>query len=185
MSKIGEKPILIQEDVKISQDGDTVLVIGPLGEIKLKFPKSLTLEIGEKEAKITRADDEKKTKSVHGTMNRLICNAIEGTTKGFSKTLEVVGTGYRAVVEGGNLILNLGFSHPINFPIPEGTKIETQENKIKVFGINKELVGIVSDKIKRFKKPDVYKGKGIRYLGEKLKLKPGKAAAKATVTGGK
>ena len=184
MSKVGEKPILIQEGVKISQNDSTVLVAGPLGKIELNFPRGLSLEIKEKEAILTRADDEKKTKSNHGTLNRLISNAVIGTTTGFSKSLEIVGTGYRAAVEGDTLILNLGFSHPINYPFPEGIKIEVQENKIKVFGINKELVGMAADKIKRFKKPDPYKGKGIRYLGEKLKLKPGKAAAKAGATAG-
>ena len=109
-------------------------------------------------------------------------NAIEGTTVGFSKTLEVVGTGFWAKMEGADLVLALGYSHQIKFPTPEGVKIEAKENKIKVFGIDKDKVGVVADKIKRFKKPDPYKGKGIRYLGEKLKLKPGKAAAKTTAT---
>lgn len=184
MSKIGEKPIIIKEGVKVVKGNGQVVVTGSLGELTVNIPESLSVNFSDNEIKVGRSSDEKKVKSVHGTINRLIYNAIEGVTSGFTKTLEVVGTGYRSSVEGKALILFLGFSHPVNFQIPDGIKIEAVENKIKVFGIDKQLVGLTADRIKKLKKPDPYKGKGIRYFGEKLKLKPGKAAAKAGVTTG-
>lgn len=182
MSKVGEKPLALKEGTIITQEGGFVVVKGPLGQVKIKIPAGITLVV-DKEVQVKRNSDEKKVKSVHGTMARLIRNAIEGTASGFSKSLEVVGTGYWAKVEGNNLILALGFSHQVNFPIPEGIKIEAKENKITVFGVDKELVGREADKIKKIRKPDSYKGKGIRYLGERLKLKPGKAVAKTGVGG--
>lgn len=186
MSKIGKRPIIIKEGVEISPRGEEILVRGPLGEVKVNFPAKLSLELGTKELVIRRTNDEKKTKSIHGTVARLISNAIEGVSRGFSKSLEVVGTGFKAQIEKDKLILFLGFSHPVEFPIPEGIKVELQENKVKIFGVDKEKVGLVAAMIRKIKKPDVYKGKGIRYLGEKVKLKPGKAMAKAgIVLGGK
>lgn len=182
MSKVGEKPLALKEGTIVTQEKGFVVVKGPLGQIKIKIPLGITLAV-DKEVQVKRDSDEKKIKSVHGTMARLIRNAIEGTAAGFSKSLEVVGTGYWAKVEGNDLVLALGFSHHVNFPIPEGIKIEAKDNKITVFGINKELVGLIADKIKKIRKPDSYKGKGIRYLGERLKLKPGKAVAKAGVGG--
>jgi large subunit ribosomal protein L6 len=179
MTKIGEKPVAIKEGVAVSQEGKQLLVRGPLGEMTIPVPESLKVEVIDGQLQVTRLNDEKKTHAMHGTLARLIANAIIGTSMGFSKTLEVVGTGYRAQMEGETLVLALGYSHPIKFPTPVGVKIEAKDNKITVTGINKEIVGIVADKIKRFKMPDAYKGKGIRYLGEQLKLKPGKAAAKA------
>jgi len=187
MSKIGEKPVLIKPENKLSQESDILTVSGPLGEVKIKIPNGISLNISEKEVLVLRANDEKKVKSCHGTIARLIENAVKGTTEGFTKVLEVFGTGYRVQMEGTTLVLNVGFSHQVRFPTPEGIKIETLENiKIKVFGVNKEIVGTIADKIKKIKVPDSYKGKGIRYQGEILKLKPGKAAAKAgAATGGK
>jgi len=181
MSKIGNKPVLIKQGSTVVQDGDKLLVKGPLGELTVNIGEGLTAEITEKEIKIKRSSEEKKLKALHGTTTKLLSNAVEGVTTGFSKSLEIVGTGFWAKMEGTDLVLALGYSHQIKFPTPEGVKIEATENtKIKVTGINKEIVGVVADKIKRFRFPDSYKGKGIRYEGEKLKLKPGKAAAKAT-----
>lgn len=184
MSKVGEKPLALKEGTIVTQEGGFVVIKGPLGQMRIKIPSGITLVV-DKEVQVKRNSDEKKVKSVHGTMARLIKNAIEGTTNGFSKSLEVVGTGYWAKVEGNNLVLALGFSHHVNFSIPEGVKIEAKENKITVFGVDKELVGTEADKIKKIRKPDSYKGKGIRYLGEKLRLKPGKLAAKVGTTGAK
>lgn len=185
MSKIGEKIIVISEGTTVSMEKDQVVIRGPLGEIRLSVPESLLVEIKGDKVEIKRNDEEKKTKSVHGTINRLISNAIEGVKNGFSKTLEVVGTGYRAEMEGDNLSLWVGYSHPVKFVPPQGIKIEVQENKVKVFGFDKQQVGLIAEKIKQIRKPDAYKGKGIRFLGEKLKLKPGKAAAKAGAPGAK
>jgi large subunit ribosomal protein L6 len=186
MSKIGEKPIIIKDGVTLSQEGRQLLVRGPQGEIKLALPEKISVEVGPNQVRVKRLAEDKKTKALHGTMARLIANAIAGTTAGFSKELEVVGTGYRPQMEGETLILLVGFSHPVRFVSPAGIKLSVRENIIKVSGVNKELVGQAADKIRKIRKPDAYKGKGIRYLGEKLKLKPGKAAAKAGVTvGGK
>lgn len=185
MSKVGKKPVLIKEGVTVTKSDQTVLIRGPLGEAKFTLPAGLEIEIGDREVYLRRLSEIKKIKASHGTFARLLANAIQGTTTGFSKTLEVVGTGYRAQMEDNDLVLFLGFSHPVRFPVPEGVKIEVQENKIRVSGVDKELVGRVSDKIRKIKKPDAYKGKGIIYAGEKLKLKPGKAAAKAGVVVGK
>lgn len=180
MSKIGAKPIILKEGVTVLKDRGEVVVRGPLGEMKLFLPRALELEITGREVLVKRLKDDKKTKSSHGTMARLIANAVVGTTKGFEKTLEIVGTGYRGQMEGDTLVLSLGFSHPIKFTPPDEIKLKVVENKIKVSGIDKEKVGTVADKIKKFKKPDAYKGKGIRYEGEVLRLKPGKMAAKVS-----
>lgn len=182
MSKIGKKPIAIKEGVTVSQENGVITVHGPLGEVKVPFSSQLSAEITPTSILIGRLSEEKKTKSVHGTVARLLANAIKGVSSGFSKSLEVVGTGYRSVMDGEKLVLSLGFSHPVNFTPPPGIKIEIKENKIIVSGIDRELVGRISDKIKKFKTPDAYKGKGIIFTGEKLKLKPGKAAAKAGAT---
>lgn len=185
MSKIGAKPIILKEGVDVVVDGRQIVVKGPLGEMKLFLPEGLELVISDKLITVKRLKDDRQTRASHGTMARLVANAIFGTSQGFEKTLEIVGTGFRGQMEGDTLVLSLGFSHPIKLTPPPDIKIGVVENKIKVSGINKEKVGIVADKIKKFKKPDPYKGKGIRYLGEKLRLKPGKMAAKVTGSGGK
>ncbi|HUW24442.1 MAG TPA: 50S ribosomal protein L6 [Patescibacteria group bacterium] len=186
MSKIGERPIMIKDGVSLSQEGRQLLVRGPQGEIRLALPEKLAVEIEPNQVRVRRLAEDKKTKAMHGTLARLIANAIFGTTAGFSKELEIVGTGYRAQMEGETLVLFVGYSHPVRFVSPPGITLTVQENKIKVSGIDKDLVGRTADKIKKIRKPDAYKGKGIRFLGEKLRLKPGKAAAaKAGVAGGK
>ncbi|HUV72549.1 MAG TPA: 50S ribosomal protein L6 [Clostridia bacterium] len=181
MSKIGKKPIAIKEGVTISLEGRQIIVRGPLGELRLAKPDSLQVEIEGQELRIKRLAEDKKTKAMHGTLARLIANAIKGVTTGFSKTLEVVGTGYRAQMQDNVLVLSLGFSHLVHFTPPPEIKLEAKDNKIVVSGISKEIVGNTAAAIKRFRKPDAYKGKGIRYLGEKIRLKPGKAATKAGI----
>lgn len=186
MSKLGKKAILLKQGVTIKQEGQKLTVTGVLGETCLTLPSRIKLEILPQGIKVNREGDDKKIRSEHGTFVRLITNAIEGVSGGFSKVLEIVGTGFRAQMEGADLVMALGFSHQVRFPTPEGIKIEVLENtKIKVSGVDKEKVGTIADKIKKIKQPDSYKGKGIRYLGQKLKLKPGKAAAKASTAGGK
>ncbi|PIV01552.1 50S ribosomal protein L6 [Candidatus Shapirobacteria bacterium CG03_land_8_20_14_0_80_39_12] len=179
MSKIGVKPIIVKEGNTITREEGQIVVRGPLGEVRLSVPEGIKTEIGEGKVQISRFSETRKNKSSHGTLARLIANALSGTRDGFSKVLEVVGTGFRAQMEGTDLVLALGFSHLVRFPSPEGIKIEVIEGKIKIFGVDKELVARTASNIKKIKKPDAYKGKGILYQGEKLKLKPGKAAAKA------
>lgn len=180
MSKVGKKPVLLKPGCIVEKNDGYIVVKGPLGEIKIKLFENIDIEVKDADVLVSRKSEVKKVKSMHGTTARLLQNAILGTTIGFFKELEIVGTGYWAKIEGNDLVLALGYSHQIRFPTPEGIKIEAKDNKIKVFGIDKEKVGVVADKIKRFRMPDSYKGKGIRYLGEKLRLKPGKAAAKTT-----
>lgn len=186
MSKLGDKPISIKEGSTVTLAERKVTVTGPLGTIVLDLPGGVEFAVQGNEVRLKKSDTKaKKIKSCRGTYYRLLINALEGVQSGFTKTLEVVGTGFKAQVEGNTLVLNLGFSHPVRFTVPEEVTVSVEENKIKVFGINKEKVGTVADIIKKFKKPDPYKGKGIRYLGEKLRLKPGKAAAKAGAAGAK
>lgn len=182
MAKIGEQPVSITEGVNLVQEGNLVKVTGPFGIVTLSIPREVVLEIENGQAKVVKKGEGKDVNAIQGTIARLIQNAVLGVSKGFSRSLEVVGTGYRAVMEGGTLVLSLGYSHQIKFPTPEGVKIEVVENKINITGSNKEQLGDIAYKIKQFRKPDSYKGKGIRYFGEKLRLKPGKAAAKAGPT---
>lgn len=182
MAKIGEQPVLITEGLNLVQEGNLVKITGPLGTVTLSIPREAVLEIENGQVRVVKKGEGKDVNAIQGTIARLIQNAVLGVSKGFSRSLEVVGTGYRAVMEGGTLVLSLGYSHQIKFPTPEGVKIEVVENKINITGSNKEQLGDIAYKIKQFRKPDSYKGKGIRYFGEKLRLKPGKAAAKAGPT---
>lgn len=185
MSKIGDRPITITEGSTVTIQGKEVTVGGPLGEIKVSFPEGISVEAEGNQVRVKRLSSDRQTACMHGTIARLIQNALSGTAKGFEKVLEIVGTGYRGQMEGETLVLSLGFSHSIKFHPPEGIKISVIENKIKVFGSDKKLVGNIAYKIREYKKPDSYKGKGIRYFGEKLKLKPGKAAGKVGAAAGK
>lgn len=185
MSKIANKPIIVTEGVHFNLDGQMVKVAGPLGEKTLKLPESLQALVSENKIMLKRKVDNRSSQALHGTYARLIKNLITGVSSGFEKTLEIVGTGYRGQMEGDTLVLSLGLSHQIKFPAPEGIKLSMQENKVKIFGADKEQVGTITHTIRMFRKPDPYKGKGIRYAGEKLRLKPGKAAAKTSGTAGK
>lgn len=183
MSRIGKQPITIPEGVKIEIDSGQVKVTGPKGELVLKIPERITIEEKEGQVIVSRHRNDKKTKASHGTIRNLINNMIIGVTQGWEKELEVVGTGYRVNLEGNKLVLKLGFSHPVVVEPPEGIQFEVSENRFKVIGIDKELVGNTAAKIRRICPPDPYKGKGIRYVNEVVKLKPGKAA-KAGAAGG-
>ncbi len=178
MSRIGKKPIEIPQNVKVTlQDGE-LKVEGPKGKLSMKIHPEMKVSIENNTIRVERPSDDTFHRAMHGTTAALIRNMIKGVTEGFTKVLEVVGLGYKAAVKGNNLELSLGFSHPVIYPIPPDVKIEVKENKIYVSGINKERVGQVCAQIRAFKKPDAYKGKGIRYEGEVLKLKAGKTAGK-------
>lgn len=181
MSKIGKKPIELPKEVSLEIKEEEVLVKGPKGELKVKiFPGFKVVQEDNWLKVIPPEKKEKKTSAFWGTLRALLKNAIEGVTKGFEKKLEIEGIGYRANVEGKNLVLNLGFSHPVIFPIPEGIEIFAEKNLITVRGIDKQLVGETASKIRALKKPDPYKGKGIRYLGEVIRRKAGKKAVGAS-----
>jgi len=178
MSRIGKNPIPIPDGVKVSLKGNEITVEGPKGKLSMNFHPDMKVVVNEKEIRVERPTDRAFHKALHGTTAALIRNMVKGVTEGFTEVLEVHGLGYRAAVKGNNLELNLGKSHPDIYPIPPDVKIEVKGNEIHIHGIDKQRVGQVAAEIRALRKPDPYKGKGIRYKGEVLKLKPGKAAGK-------
>lgn len=184
MSRIGNAPILIPAAVTVEKTGQAILVTGPKGSLKMGFDPLISVEINEGQINVKRKNDLKKVKSLHGLTRNLIANMINGVTAGWDKNLELVGVGFRAQVSGNKLILNVGYSHPVEIESPEGIKFEVVDNvKLKVSGIDKQLVGQIAANIKKVRIPDVYKGKGIRYQGEYIRKKVGKSA-KVGATGG-
>lgn len=183
MSRVGNQPILIPSGVSVNLNDKKVLVNGLKGELQLLIDSSIDVKIDGQNINITRKNDEKKTKSLHGLTRNLLNNQIKGVSEGWSKDLELVGVGFRAQVSGSKLILNVGYSHPVEIEAPIGITFEVTDNtKIKVSGIDKQLVGQISANLKKVRPPDVYKGKGIRYVGEYIRKKVGKSA-KVGVTG--
>jgi large subunit ribosomal protein L6 len=178
MSRVGKRPVEIPSGVDVKLKGDTISVKGPLGELSQKLTSEVKVEVGDKEITVTRVSDEKHCIAMHGTMRALIANLIEGVSKGFSKRLEIVGTGYRAQMKGKALSLQVGHSHPVDYNPPAGVSIEVESpTKMIVKGIDKELVGRAAAEIREVRKPEPYKGKGIRYEGEYVRRKAGKAGA--------
>jgi large subunit ribosomal protein L6 len=178
MSRIGKKPITIPKDVKIEVKDSLIFIEGPKGKLNRLISGRITLETKDNQLFVKRVSDTKLDKSLHGLFRALIFNMIRGVTEGYSKGLEIVGMGFRAQVQGANLNMQLGFSHQVNFPIPEGINIETpKQTQIVVKGIDKEMVGRVASEIRAVFPPEPYKGKGIRYAGEYVRKKVGKAQA--------
>ena len=176
MSKIGKKPIKIPENVNIEIDGQKVKVLGPKGELFRNVLPVINVEKKEQEIVLTTKAETKTANAFWGLERALIQNMVEGVSQGFTKKLELVGIGYKAAMEGSNLILEVGFSHSVIIEIPETINVSAKGKTITISGIDKALVGQIAAKIKKIKPPDPYKGKGIRYLGEEIKLKPGKKA---------
>ncbi len=178
MSRIGKLPIPISDSVNIQiADNNTVTVKGPKGELTQQFSDRIKIKVDGDEVNITRQGDEKVDRSLHGLSRALLANMATGVTKGFTKKLEIVGVGYKAEMKGKRLLLNVGYSHPIIFGVQDEIKLEAPTpTEILVSGINKELVGAVCAKIRSFRKPEPYKGKGIKYAGEYIRRKAGKAA---------
>ena len=179
MSRIGNKTITIPAGCEISvSDSNEVTVKGPKGTLSRQFNPNIGIKVEDGQVTCTRANENKQTKQLHGTTRALIHNMIVGTTEGFKKTLEIVGIGYRAALHGKTLNLNIGYSHEINYPIEDGITIEVPNaTTIVVSGIDKQRVGEVAAHIRNFRKPEPYKGKGIRYQGEHIIHKEGKTAA--------
>ena len=176
MSRIGRMPIVVPAGVTVSIDGQNVTVKGPKGELSLVVAEPIKAELVENEVVVTRPDDERSSRSLHGLTRTLINNQIIGVTEGYKKDLEIVGTGYRVAQKGSGLELALGFSHPVNVDAPAGITLTVEgNNKITVSGINKQQVGETAANIRKIKKPEPYKGKGIRYAGEVVRRKAGKA----------
>lgn len=182
MSRIGKLPIKVPNGVTVEKrENNVVFVKGPKGDLSFDINPRIKVEIADGQITLTRSNDEKISKSLHGLSRTLLANMIEGVTKGFSKQLEIQGVGYRAAMQGTKLVLSLGFSHPIEFQPPKGISITIdaeKKNILTVSGANKQLIGEVAAKIRGFRKPEPYKGKGIRYVGEYVARKAGKAAAK-------
>ena len=178
MSRMGNKPIDIPAAAKLEQNGQDIKVSGPLGQLSWTLPQGITLEIEGAKLHVKRADDTKNMKMMHGTSRSLINSMLIGVTAGFKIDLELSGVGYRASVAGQKMTLNLGYSHPIVYTVPAGIKLNVVEGvKIQISGIDKQLVGEVAASIRRFKKPEPYKGKGVRYSDENVVIKPGKTNA--------
>lgn len=177
MSKIGQKPIEVPNNVSVKIEGNLVKIVGPNGEKEIVFPDHLKVNFQEGKILVKRVNEEKKSKSLHGLYRQIIANLVKGVSNLWEKKLEIVGTGYQVKLQGEDLVFKLGYSHPIIFKKQEGLKYQViGNNTIVVSGVDKQLVGQVAYQIKSLKKPDAYKGKGIRYFGEKLRLKPGKKA---------
>jgi len=180
MSRIGKKPIDIPKGVEVSIAPDnTVIVKGPKGQLSYKFHPNVSITKNENQIIVERKFEDSFSRAVHGTTRALLNNMVKGVTEGFTEELEIVGIGYRAAVKGNILELTLGYSHPIIYPIPKDVQITVEGNtNIKITGIDKQRVGQVAAEIRSFREPDPYKGKGVRYKGEVIKLKAGKTVGK-------
>ena len=174
MSRIGKNPIKIPNGVSIVLSSNSLVVTGPKGSLNLSFSKALTVTENKGKLVVDRSTEEKHHKAIHGTTRQLIQNMISGVYVGYIKELELVGVGYQAMVQGNRLKLQLGFSHDIFFDVPPSIQVTAERTNIKVEGIDKQLVGIVAAKIRSFRPPEPYKGKGVRYKGEYVRSKQGK-----------
>ena len=179
MSRVGLKPISLPEKVAVKLDGRNVLVEGPKGKLDFDLPEGITLKTEDGNVIVSRASELRQIRALHGTARSLINNMILGVSQGFTKDLEIHGVGLRATVKGADLDLSLGRSHPLLHPIPSGLTVTVNENtKIKVEGIDKQLVGQFATEVRGFYPPEPYKGKGVRYSDEKVRRKEGKSVGK-------
>lgn len=181
MSKIGKLPVKIPKEVETTIEKWHVKVKGTKGELVIKIPREINVEMKEEFLVVTRKDDSNEAKAKHGLIRSLLNNAVVGVTEGFKKSLELSGVGFRANISEDKLVLNVGYSHKVEIEKPEGIKFTVNENKITVEGFDKQVVGDIASRIRKVRPPDPYKGKGIKYIGEVIRRKPGKAQA---ATGG-
>ncbi len=182
MSRIGKQPVNLPAGVDVKIEGGVVDVKGPKGGLKWHFPSEMKVFIQDRSLIVERPSDTKPLKALHGLTRNLIANMVTGVTDGYEKVLEISGVGYKAQVEGKNISLTLGYSHPVKFSLPEGVTAEVDSKQkqpsIRLKGIDKQLVGQVAANLRALRPPDIYKGKGLRYAGEKIKLKAGKTGKK-------
>ena len=179
MSRIGKLPVPVPAGVDVTIDGQNVTVKGPKGTLTHAVAEPITVVQEDGAIAVSRPDDERLSKSLHGLSRTLIANMVTGVTTGYTKTLEIVGTGYRVTAKGSDLEFALGFSHPVTVPAPEGITFRVEApTRFAVEGIDKQQVGEVAAKIRKLRKPDPYKGKGVRYQGEQIRRKAGKAGKK-------
>ena len=175
MSRIGKKPVELPGGTTVNIDGCRISVKGKLGQLERELHQRITVEQEGKTLLVKRASDEKFDRSLHGLSRTLVQNMVTGVSEGFTRALEVQGVGYRVELKKDAILLNVGYSHPVEFALPEGIKAEVDRNVIKLTGIDKERLGLVAAKLRAVRPPDNYKGKGIRYQEERIKLKPGKS----------
>ncbi|MGD8332001.1 MAG: 50S ribosomal protein L6 [Acidobacteriota bacterium] len=176
MSRVGLKPIPLPDGVSVKQDGDNLHISGPKGELFSPVPPGISLVEEDGSVRFDRANDNKQTRAYHGLARALAANAVHGVHQGFQRDLVIEGIGYRAKMEGNSLVLSLGFSHPVDFPVPEGIEINVDDQtKISIKGIDKQRVGEIAAQIRRIRPPEPYKGKGVRYADEVVKKKVGKS----------
>jgi large subunit ribosomal protein L6 len=178
MSRIGKMPIAVPKTVTVDFGDGTVRVKGPKGELARRVPRQISVVSDDGTLRVERSSDEPSHRSLHGLTRSLIANMVTGVTDGFTRRLEVNGVGYRAAVSGGNLVLQVGYSHPVLVPAPPGISFAVQANAITVSGADKELVGEIAAQVRRVRPPEPYKGKGIKYAEEVIRRKAGKAGAK-------
>jgi large subunit ribosomal protein L6 len=177
MSRVGQSPIRIPDDVNVSIVGGAITINGPRGELQRSLPEGITAAYQDGEIVVSRADDESRTRSLHGLARSLVNNMVIGVTQGYEKRLEIQGIGYRAAKQGSDLEVTVGYSHPVRKVAPDGIEFEVPSpTRITVKGIDKELVGQTAAEVRSIRKPEPYKGKGIRYEGEHVRRKAGKAA---------
>ncbi|MDB5456479.1 MAG: ribosomal protein [Caulobacter sp.] len=175
MSRIGKKAVEIPAGVTLTLEGQTVTVKGPKGQLAWTIVEEIEIKLEDKELSLTPRDDSKRAKSMWGLSRTLVANMVQGVTQGYEESLELVGVGYRAAMKGNALSIQLGFSHDVDVPAPAGISFAVpKQTEIKIAGIDKQLVGETAAKIRRIRPPEPYKGKGVRYLGEKVRRKEGK-----------
>jgi large subunit ribosomal protein L6 len=175
MSRIGKKPIDIPNGVEVTINGSHVVVKGPKGTLERTFHPDMTIKLENNQLVVERPSDDRHHRALHGTTRSLLANMVEGVTNGFSKTLELVGVGYRAQKKGNTVVINVGYSHPVEVEQREGIELEVPaQNQIVVKGIDKQLVGAVAANIRAIREPEPYKGKGIKYIDERIRRKEGK-----------
>jgi large subunit ribosomal protein L6 len=179
MSRVGKLPVKIPEKVKVAVDGTTVKVEGPKGKTSFSFNPKMKIEVAGAEVKVSRPDDSRDSRSLHGLTRRLVANAIGGVTKGYERSLEISGVGFKAELKGKEINFTLGFSHPVLFKMPEGVtaEVDPKQTRVTVRSADKHLLGLVAAKIRSLRVPEPYKGKGIKYAEEIVRRKEGKTGA--------
>jgi large subunit ribosomal protein L6 len=180
MSRIGKKPIEIPENIFVAIEAGIIKVKGPKGELRWNYPDKIKVSVNDGTISVERSGDTKVEKALHGLVRSIISNMVVGVSQGYRKVLEIIGVGYKAQVTGDKLMLSLGYSHPVEFQLPEDVKasVDPKQTQIVLVGVDKQKLGQVAASLKALRAPDAYKGKGIRYSGERLKLKVGKAGKK-------
>jgi large subunit ribosomal protein L6 len=178
MSRIGRQPIPVVQGVQVRIDGPRVAVQGPKGSLEHTMPGGISAALQEGQVVVTRRDDSIPQRALHGLARALLANAVNGVSRGFSRVLEIHGVGFNAESKGRSVVFKLGYSHPVNFPLPPGIDVKVERNVITVNGCDRQQVGQIAAEIRDLRRPDVYKQKGIRYAGERLRKKAGKAGIK-------